>query len=492
MPGPGPAAAMHPPAKPPPPALPRQDAPQQQAAAPAIAHWNPAAGLYGQPPPRGWQPVACAAAPPPPTGPPTHGWQWIPPAGYTPAAPLPQPPAGYQWAAGPDPWSGMTEGPAPALVKTQPPPWKQHGSGGRERRQGGGGGAQRRQKSHAVAPPASRAGAQHRTASGRDDVGEPWDCAACGWNGNWGDRLACRNEDCNARAPEWVFAQADEIHQANMRAASGNYSPSGRCLLTQCEAGAVLASKEKPSGAAARQRSRRDRHTDIRGAAAGTSLRYNGAHPPEGGACPAVDPESREGLRRQLQLAEVTLEGLRGLLGSDSPGFAEAQAKVAAIQKKLEDSIDPVEAYRQAEAESGQLEGQVAKDKVALEATQTKLDDTKVQLKVQPEYLHAEVPLVFTGLAGSDGSVRHPTVKPARRAGWGAIQATDDGKPCWGFFGTCPDRCPTSYRAEAWALGRILSRAVFPLTVVLDNLSVARHYARWESLLLRQSTPPGG
>ena len=92
----------------------------------------------------------------------------------------------------------------------------------------------------------------------------------------------------------------------------------------------------------------------------------------------------------------------------------------------------------------------------------------------------AENPLAgsYSGKAGSDGSMINIRPVMARRADWGTVQADATGKPLWGHFGTCPDRKPSSHRAEVWGIERTLARATLPLHLICDNLRAVKAFAR--------------
>ena len=78
----------------------------------------------------------------------------------------------------------------------------------------------------------------------------------------------------------------------------------------------------------------------------------------------------------------------------------------------------------------------------------------------------------FTGNGFSDGSVLHPQIIAARRAGWAAVLVDDEGHLIAGLYGTCPDRYPTSLRAELYGVMHMLRLAVAPLTIWVDNQNV--------------------
>ena len=78
----------------------------------------------------------------------------------------------------------------------------------------------------------------------------------------------------------------------------------------------------------------------------------------------------------------------------------------------------------------------------------------------------------FTGNGFSDGSVLHPQIIAARRAGWAAVLVDDKGHLIAGLYGTCPDRYPTSLRAELYGVMHMLRLAVAPLTIWVDNQNV--------------------
>ena len=84
----------------------------------------------------------------------------------------------------------------------------------------------------------------------------------------------------------------------------------------------------------------------------------------------------------------------------------------------------------------------------------------------------------FSGVCGSDGSLIHPKPARAARAGWAVVQTDLDGRLVFGYKGTCPDRFPSSYRAELWGVFSMARRVTLPTTLLLDNQQVVRDYQR--------------
>jgi len=86
--------------------------------------------------------------------------------------------------------------------------------------------------------------------------------------------------------------------------------------------------------------------------------------------------------------------------------------------------------------------------------------------------------LVFTGFAGSDGSL--PVAMPvrARRGGWAAVSVDDGGELRFAIYGTCQDRCPSSHRAEIRGILEVVKRARFPLRLVTDHQSAVKAFRR--------------
>ena len=78
----------------------------------------------------------------------------------------------------------------------------------------------------------------------------------------------------------------------------------------------------------------------------------------------------------------------------------------------------------------------------------------------------------FTGRAYTDGAMRGGRFHYLRRAGWAAVLVDHVGKILFGIYGTCTDIFPTALRAELWAIERILSMALPPLVVCVDNQGV--------------------
>ena len=75
----------------------------------------------------------------------------------------------------------------------------------------------------------------------------------------------------------------------------------------------------------------------------------------------------------------------------------------------------------------------------------------------------------FTGQASSDGSMIDPRPVRARRAGWSAVSTDEQGELLFALYGPCPDRCPTSHRAELWGIMMVVASAVLPLTIYTDH-----------------------
>ena len=77
----------------------------------------------------------------------------------------------------------------------------------------------------------------------------------------------------------------------------------------------------------------------------------------------------------------------------------------------------------------------------------------------------------------------------ARRAGWACILADEDGDVIAGLYGPCPDAFPSSLRAELWAVIHILTLAVPPLTVWVDNKTVVDGWGKGPEWCCDSSRP---
>jgi len=86
--------------------------------------------------------------------------------------------------------------------------------------------------------------------------------------------------------------------------------------------------------------------------------------------------------------------------------------------------------------------------------------------------------IFFTGRAGSDGSLPDPRPVRARRGGWSAVSVDDFGELRFVIYGTCPDRCPSSHRAEIRGILGVIKRARFPLRLVTDHESAVKAFKR--------------
>ena len=95
----------------------------------------------------------------------------------------------------------------------------------------------------------------------------------------------------------------------------------------------------------------------------------------------------------------------------------------------------------------------------------------------------------FTGDVYTDGSVIGGCRRGLERGGWAAIQMNQEGKIIFGTYGPCPDRFPSSLRAELWALLIVLRHAMPPLTVWLDNDSVVKGFRRGRHWCLSSGRP---
>ena len=84
----------------------------------------------------------------------------------------------------------------------------------------------------------------------------------------------------------------------------------------------------------------------------------------------------------------------------------------------------------------------------------------------------------FTGQGFTDGAMIGNAPKAARRAGWAAVLFNDEAKIIAGLYCTCPDACPTSLRAELWAVIQMLTLALPPLTIWVDNKEVVDGWGR--------------
>lgn len=71
--------------------------------------------------------------------------------------------------------------------------------------------------------------------------------------------------------------------------------------------------------------------------------------------------------------------------------------------------------------------------------------------------------VVIRGTVGTDGSLMHPTPAKARRSGWSVVSVDASGALKVAIYGTCPDRVPSSHRAELWDIREAVRRALFPL-----------------------------
>ena len=85
---------------------------------------------------------------------------------------------------------------------------------------------------------------------------------------------------------------------------------------------------------------------------------------------------------------------------------------------------------------------------------------------------------VATGSAFTDGALRGRAPKAARRAGWAWVVTDEVGDVVFGLYGPCPDPFPTAFRAELRAVCELLSVAVPPLTVWIDNQEVLDGWAK--------------
>jgi len=85
---------------------------------------------------------------------------------------------------------------------------------------------------------------------------------------------------------------------------------------------------------------------------------------------------------------------------------------------------------------------------------------------------------VFTGVAGSDGSLIDTRPVRARRAGWSAVATNEEGELRFALFGVCPDRCPSAHRADIWGILMVLRSARFPLVLYTDHKSAVDAYGR--------------
>ena len=84
----------------------------------------------------------------------------------------------------------------------------------------------------------------------------------------------------------------------------------------------------------------------------------------------------------------------------------------------------------------------------------------------------------FTGQAFSDGALIGPRPAAARRAGWACVLVDDAGAIIGGLYGTCPDRYPTSLRAELWGVVQLLPLASLPLWgLKMRHISALQQYS---------------
>ena len=80
--------------------------------------------------------------------------------------------------------------------------------------------------------------------------------------------------------------------------------------------------------------------------------------------------------------------------------------------------------------------------------------------------------------AGTDGSLIDPKPARAARAGWSVVLRTAEGMPAEAAYGSCPDRCPSVPRSEAWGVLMALRISRGPLEVRTDCKNVVDQYAR--------------
>ena len=85
---------------------------------------------------------------------------------------------------------------------------------------------------------------------------------------------------------------------------------------------------------------------------------------------------------------------------------------------------------------------------------------------------------VATGRAFTDGALKGRAPKAARRAGWAWVVTDEVGDVVFGLYGPCPDPFPTAFRAELRAVCELLTVAVPPLTIWIDNQEVLDGWAK--------------
>ena len=84
----------------------------------------------------------------------------------------------------------------------------------------------------------------------------------------------------------------------------------------------------------------------------------------------------------------------------------------------------------------------------------------------------------FTGLAATDGSMLNPAPIAARRAGWSAVAVDEQGCVKHALYGVLQVLRPTAYKAELFAMIRLVQNARLPLTVFCDCDSLVQAFAK--------------
>jgi len=77
----------------------------------------------------------------------------------------------------------------------------------------------------------------------------------------------------------------------------------------------------------------------------------------------------------------------------------------------------------------------------------------------------------------------------ARRAGWACVLVNGEGQVIAGLYGPCPDTFPTSLRAELRAVIQLLTLALPPLTIYVDNKGVVDGWANGRTWCCSSARP---
>ena len=95
----------------------------------------------------------------------------------------------------------------------------------------------------------------------------------------------------------------------------------------------------------------------------------------------------------------------------------------------------------------------------------------------------------FTGHGFTDGALKGGGPGMARRAGWAAILADEEGQIVAGIYGPCAETFPSSQRAELTAVIRMLELALPPLVIWVDNQGVVDCWHNGEEWCCASSRP---